>query len=861
MFLDEHIAPYLFIRSYFWANIITLIIVISALYLFIVKLINKRKMPWNLIIILGIIGGLYYYYRIRAKCWTCCCFVGEIAYLDVFAAIALGLAIISAFSYIYSNNKSKKAESKKGLIFDSPIEKKEDDKLNYSDVAEKIVEQISALSLEKSFSIGIVAPWGTGKTSFMNLMKKAMADDYIKVDFNPRNSINAQNIQEDFFSVLCAALTPYYYGLSLVIKPYMKALQLMEQNQYVAILSFLYRLQDKESSKEKVGEVLKGLPKKVAIFIEDLDRLLVEEILEVFKLVDVNASFPNIVFITAYDKTIVEMMINNHMHLGDNSNFINKFFDYEVSIPLRPYNMIYGYLKSEILNRFEASYKQQYEAILDSVELLISPHITTLRDAKRFVNLFVSDYEKVEEEVDFEDFLLVSVIKYKSPRTHRMIYVEKAFIQKSVQNRVYGIKSNLSDAEKNSPYIDILRHLFTTKNNGVHPRNVYISIQHMDTFEVYFVTRIYNVSSKKEMKELLKNDNFKLIENKVKVWENTKMIRFFEDYLQARNIFKIIDINEFTSYVKAVLLVFSKDANNDPNNYSVIMRLLYRANVNTLISNKFNDEKNYANFITSCLKQQPKCSNFVGRLIINSLNKVFEKTPIISMDLLNINEQYFGECLTNNPTVGEEHYKIFTNCIKEIDAKTREIKLSATCCKQMKSAIVKSPEWYIKNFVRLTMDSIDAYVNEIGCETYWEQIFEGKESFKNFIKDAKLDKIPKIKCVKNFWRLYEKNGYSPITILGGWGDVQKLIDEDLGKLIKALNEFEAMGKDFEELKRKKATTSMTSKSKDSYMEELKKLQKKLYKNKLDIKYAKDLRRNIQNEINKLHSSNDMYMYP
>ena len=54
--------------------------------------------------------------------------------------------------------------------------------------------------------------------------------------------------------------------------------------------------------KESIKQTLKRIPQRILVVIDDFDRLSKDEILEVLKLIDSNAAFPNMFFMTAYDK-------------------------------------------------------------------------------------------------------------------------------------------------------------------------------------------------------------------------------------------------------------------------------------------------------------------------------------------------------------------------------------------------------------------------------------------------------------------------------------------------------------------------------------------------------------------------------
>ena len=82
----------------------------------------------------------------------------------------------------------------------------------------------------------------------------------------------------------------------------MKAIDVINENKIISFLFNTHKIWNKELEKDKINTAIKRLPKRIIVIIEDFDRLLANEIIEVFKLIDGNASFTNLIFITAYDK-------------------------------------------------------------------------------------------------------------------------------------------------------------------------------------------------------------------------------------------------------------------------------------------------------------------------------------------------------------------------------------------------------------------------------------------------------------------------------------------------------------------------------------------------------------------------------
>lgn len=95
----------------------------------------------------------------------------------------------------------------------------------------------------------------------------------------------------------------------------------------------IIHINDATDSREKIQKAVAALNKKIVILIDDLDRLTGEEILEVLKLINKNASFQNTVFVTAYDKQYVNTVLGSVVCCPEGRDFTDKYFNMELPLP------------------------------------------------------------------------------------------------------------------------------------------------------------------------------------------------------------------------------------------------------------------------------------------------------------------------------------------------------------------------------------------------------------------------------------------------------------------------------------------------------------------------------------------------
>ena len=68
---------------------------------------------------------------------------------------------------------------------------------------------------------------------------------------------------------------------------------------------------------------------------------------------------------------------------------------------------------------------EKYEIVLANHIEVLKKYLTTLRDVKRFLNLFIRSYQQVEGEVEFRDYFLIRIIQYKNEEEYVKLYKKR----------------------------------------------------------------------------------------------------------------------------------------------------------------------------------------------------------------------------------------------------------------------------------------------------------------------------------------------------------------------------------------------------------------------------------------------------
>ena len=420
--LDQHLMS--------WFGILIGLVVIYQFY-WTLKYWKAELSIYSLSVIL-LIWGLYVYYR--HFCPSCHFWmIGEgypqIAFVDLLIVPWTVVFTLQLGVYVFFSREKRQfslfSSGIRRVENDKPIASEEEDWLGFADqvaVLFDVLQSLKRLDDQSSLTMGIIAQWGKGKSSFINLlMARAKAQEDIVVCFNPRNSKNVSQIQEDFFDAFAKELSKYYIGFGFLLGRYTKHLGLLGQYEWTRPLESLLTLLLPEKDEQAINAALYLIGRRVYVVIDDLDRLTGEEIIEVLKLVDRNASFNNVVFVMAYDKEYVNNVLRKHLDHGLDHSFIDKYVTWKVALPEIDSQILRDKMKSYLESHLFGLPDEEKKRVLEGwgyVGNIIVEDLASVRHLKRYVNLTLPRYRKVYSKVDPADFFLLSLLQYR----HLTIY-------------------------------------------------------------------------------------------------------------------------------------------------------------------------------------------------------------------------------------------------------------------------------------------------------------------------------------------------------------------------------------------------------------------------------------------------------
>lgn len=322
----------------------------------------------------------------------------------------------------------------------------------------------------ESIVLGLNGKWGCGKSTLLKFIQKSIRnnkkikneENYLIFDFNPWMFSGQQELQIQFLTELIKEIGSSNQTIKLTLKKLLNALE------KVKLIEILLPSQLKDFGKN-FKEYLEGATKqdsilklrkeldklltekglKLYIFIDDIDRLTPSEIVEIFRLIKLNANFKNTFFIVAYDREIVENSLKKEFS-KNGEKYLEKIVQVDFTVPEIMRERIEEIFFKELEYFFE---KQNIK--YDVNELFswwtyrkMNLYFTNIRHIYRYMNALHFRLSLMSADINITHFLILEAIRIFDYPAFETIYKEGIFSKSS--SGALGFR-NTADELFNSP--------------------------------------------------------------------------------------------------------------------------------------------------------------------------------------------------------------------------------------------------------------------------------------------------------------------------------------------------------------------------------------------------------------------------
>lgn len=344
------------------------------------------------------------------------------------------------------------------IIDDRPIVSPREDQMDRKEFARHVASAIGANRSSNSLVVSLVGPWGSGKTSLLNLVEYSLKNDGktpapIIVRFNPWLFADQNQLSRRFFQAIALAfkrehdpsLSRPARALSLDDDAGRLA-QLVED--YAAIFEPLHflgpagdaaltglrgiagfvraetkrRADDLEGLKDRINGTLRKLDRRVIVMIDDIDRLNATEIIQVFQLVRLVGDFDNTTYLLAFDRAVVGGVLKDVQRINGD-RYLEKIVQVSLNVPAIPAHKLYGLAERSLRGIVAgAGLPEPDEKRLRLLLPLGERYfLKDPRKVARLLNMFRFSLALLEHDRDVIDLLGITMLQVFAPDVYERI--------------------------------------------------------------------------------------------------------------------------------------------------------------------------------------------------------------------------------------------------------------------------------------------------------------------------------------------------------------------------------------------------------------------------------------------------------
>lgn len=491
-------------------------------------------------------------------------FRNEVVFLFIISPLIISV-ILKIRSYQTAKTTDEN-DSKTNFLKDSEINDFEDDKLNLEEKVKSFSEKIYNNGSPDSLVFGVEAPWGTGKSSFVNLCKS-----YLTKTYNDKIIFYKLDLLQ--FEKKCNILEEFVCGLIKVIN----------QNVYVPEINYLISRSYKYLKKskfsfsffglnigisdtsasfdniiEKLEFELKNLPTKIIVVIDNLDRVdfsLIKELLFPLKRV---FELSNVSYILCYDLQNITSIENKELDSEKIGEFLEKFINVNFNLIVdskEQIRFIDNIKEESLIKNITADpmpLSMAMEGLKDIFKSknydLYSSLVGDFRKLKKIINTIVllrlDGADFYNYDIDKHDFIHLLLIYICYPDLFRKIYNEET-------NGKFGFFSLVRKGNEGYPFKGD-----SDFENSTHFSD-YINSGQLTNTQILVLKKVFDKESKPVKKKIDEtNDNPFACFNNSQKGNLSKYLEFIANAKQA----PVIEQNQF--YLNLVERIIKEPVKN-----------------------------------------------------------------------------------------------------------------------------------------------------------------------------------------------------------------------------------------------------------------------------------------------------------
>lgn len=348
---------------------------------------------------------------------------------------------------------------------DRPLDTAASDEYGFAPIAEKLSGSIATLADSDGIVFGIEGPWGSGKTSFLNLLRAslesstdlnvltispwligdarslvtALADAVAPIleaaekDKNSspqgwtfarkRKVFTTAELVRGYAARTGRGLAPFAKLAGLFVPGASFTGDVLERG--AEALDGLGRKQSDEDLKAEIIKRIVDSKLRFVVLIDDLDRLEPSQVVEVMRLIRSVADFPRFAYVLCYDREVLAQALETGLSVKDGDLYMQKIVQLTFALPLpEPFDLRIALRRKCVALFRKVRRRDPSDEEAQEIAAAIDREgsgLRTPRDVKLVLNSLNFIYPSIAEEIYFPDLCRVHLLKALQPKLHQWL--------------------------------------------------------------------------------------------------------------------------------------------------------------------------------------------------------------------------------------------------------------------------------------------------------------------------------------------------------------------------------------------------------------------------------------------------------
>jgi hypothetical protein len=310
---------------------------------------------------------------------------------------------------------------------DAPIRSLGEDRLGRRSFAQALAAEVMAAPAGRGYVMGLTGPWGSGKTSILNMTVDALGDQATVIHFNPWMFSGTEALVSSFFAEIGKQLDKKEAKLKGIAGKLATYGQLLSPLAGVVgvgtavqgaatVLQALSAAPSVFEQHQELRDMLEELDKRLVVVVDDVDRLRPNEVLDIVRLVRLVGDFPNTLYLLAFDRGRVEECLGE----GDPQRgraYLEKIVQVTHDVPTARQPDVAGMFTEVLAPMLDALPVGPFIAgdWQNIFTFVIRPLLVTPRDVQRLMGSLSMTMRLVGDEVAAADLVGIEAVRVLHP--------------------------------------------------------------------------------------------------------------------------------------------------------------------------------------------------------------------------------------------------------------------------------------------------------------------------------------------------------------------------------------------------------------------------------------------------------------